>query len=84
MACAVWVKSIATVIIKIYSTFAAKHARASRRVYALALFSHGGQGAQLHVNNGSFVSSIDSNASYGVEFDLKVRNKENVRGQVVR
>lgn len=70
-------KSIAIVIIKIYSTFAAKHASASRRVYALALFSHtGGAGGQLHVNNGSFVTIIDSNASYGVEFDLKVRNKE--------
>lgn len=73
----------AIVIIKIYSTFAAKHASAPSRIYALAHCSHrggrGGRGGQLHVNNGSFVSVIGSNASCGAEFDLKVRNKQNMR-----
>lgn len=36
--------------------------------------SHTGGRGQLHVNNGSFVSTVDSNASCGVEFDLQVRN----------
>lgn len=52
---------------------------APRRIYALAHCSHRGAGSQLHVNNGSFVSVIGSNASCGAEFDLKVKNKQNMR-----
>lgn len=62
--------------------FAAAQAIASGRTYALAhlhIVLTGGQGGQLHVNNGSFVSVIGSNASCGAEFDLKARNKQNMR-----
>lgn len=51
----------------------------------LVAFTHlrtvltGEAGGQLHVNNGSFVSVMGSNASCGAEFDLKVRNKQNMR-----